>query len=1067
MRCGLMAVLVCWLTCATGLADWKTKTAEPGPTVWCRWAKPVTVDGRLDEWKPGEFGIVIDQAHMTGGNCANPAVVGGDADCSGSLAVKWDGSFLYLALRVRDDVLAPIDPEKGYGKPWEHDGLMFYLHAHEGLASSGRYGKEYRRVATDVGVLLGINYHQPQVKPRKLPGRSRYVIRKTQSGYVLEAGLDLNALGYRQPLPGDRLKMAMILVDRDPGQSAKDAFGQLVWQQGSPRVPTNPRNWRDLRLLRDGWGAELVGTVEGPPQARRLLLKGSLDARDRDLTFQGVRLTDAGGNVVKELKTSQRLAKGKRLSLLGEADVADLADGVYAVHAVVRAGGAEQVLGPVTQTEIVKHRVQVQAPAPVQTPLPVRYSLPANRHRPPTLKKINKDTYLEWIQEHARTDLTRLHGGPLKKAWKYAHNSGFLAAYLYAQTQDPFYAEVARAAWKSAVGWTKTQDKEGAVHVQLHYLMAKFMRESGLLTEKDEPAIREFLLTSSRRCCWAHYGWKADPWRRGAGHSSLGPAVGRYYAVHRYPDIPEAKLWTKYYNLTWGDWWEHRDTIYNDTGYRALFLKDVFLTAYLTGRDDLFTDKEAMKFWERLMWTTAPNGAHPHYGDTNGWSTELGFYAFYFEYIAAKTRDGRFKYAAHRIFDYIVNHCVDPHDYHVQFNEMLFGMTMAHMVADDSVQPKAPGRKSVFLTRKELVPITDEERRAGFGHQIYGFRNGPREIPDKIVFKSNDWDHALWAMIDVCTDAGHNTPAEPTNVAALMDQESVLTCNQGYFDETADLHNVVFAEDLEGLRMPSKMQMSVKVPEFYDRHNASYARVQVADYHGWPIDEERQFLFGRYRFLLLKDVVTFKQDWLCRIGPCWQTQQVGPEVGPNWANTYVRNLWLTGLGTGGGMHRWRQPAWDLLVFHPPQKDNRLEIVDRYKDQIWRVLPTRLRYAWRGMGRKGQQRHWTTLLLPHAPMRKPSELVDKIHVLADTLKLTALHVATDKYYEDWMVLNDTGGKVTVGTIQTDARQVQLWVRNDRHGTFQDGWVLAEGGTFIKFNGKELARVKKGQRIDKKF
>jgi len=1066
---GLSCLMALMVTCGTVVAEqaaeaqWSFKTGDPGPTVWCEEpAKPIHVDGKLDEWDPGQFQIALDKAHMTGNSYYDPPIINGDADCSGRVALAWDGAFLFIALKVRDDVLAPVDPEKGYGKPWFHDGLMLHLHAHAGLERSGRYGKEFRRDPSDRCALLGLSYYQSGFGPRSLPGESRYVARSCEGGYELEAAIELKALGYTDPRPGDRLKLALILVDQDPGAPALDAFGQLVWQFG--RSHGNPHDWADLRLMRGSWGVEVIACTRRADEALPLCIKMSLDAARPGVTFKGVRLLDEAGNQVLALPAARRMKPGQRLTGSIEVNVSALAEGTYEVHPVVEVAGREFNGWATTQVALGGNAGTEQPPTSVLVPDPGHFSLSARYYRPPTLQTVNKEAYLDFLKEHARPILER-HMPNFSKPWRHAPSYGFLAAYLYAQTGDPFYAEVSKAALESSIGWTEVQDQEGSHKTEWQWLMVDLMRQTGLVPEDQEPRVRQFLLTTARRSCWGHYGWKAQPWRRGAGHSSLGPAVARYYALVRIPQMvpeDEARTWRKYFELTWNDWWQHRDTIYNDTGYRALLLNHIFLCAYLTGREDLFTDPEAMKFWERLLHTTAPCGAVPHYGDTNGWSTEIGMYAFYFEYLAAKTGDGRFKHAAHRIFDYIVNHCVNVHDYHMQAFEMVWGIALAHMVADDSVEAKAPGRQSRLLTRKEIVMLPKDHKEE-FGHQVYGMVLGPRDVPDKIVFKSSDRPEDLWAMIDLCGAAGHNEPPEPTNVAALVDKESVLTCNQGYMDETPDLHNVVFAEDLEGKRFDVP-PMAISVPEFYDRNQASYARVRVENYHGWPIDEERQFLFGRYRFLLLKDVLTFKEPWMCRIGPCWQAQQVGPEIGPNWANTYVANLFLSGLGTGGGFHRWKNPHWDLLVYHPLKQDCSLEVVNRFEEQPYRVLPVRLRYAWEGMGRKGERLHFTTLLLPHDPVWKPSELIKKIRVLADTPSLTAIHVATDRYYEDWMLLNDTGEPVTVGELETDARQLHLC---EYKGRPPHKRVMAEGGTFVRFRGKEIARVPAGKPIDMNF
>jgi len=434
------------------------------------------------------------------------------------------------------------------------------------------------------------------------------------------------------------------------------------------------------------------------------------------------------------------------------------------------------------------------------------------------------------------------------------------------------------------------------------------------------------------------------------------------------------------------------------------------------------------------------------------------------------------------MFDYIVNHLVNIHDYHTATDYLLRGVAMAHMVADDTVKPVAPESESTVLTRKEIRYVAPGTGNGDLGWNVYNLflgrrRNqgvladmvlGPKDVPDKIVFKSSNEPGSFWAMINLSNQASHNDVPEVGNVDALMDHEAVLSCNQGYMDETPDLHNVVYAEDLEGRTRKAFKRMTIELDGFYDRTHAAYACIRAADYHSWPVDQQRQLLFVKDRLLVIKDVVTFTDTWKCRIGPCWQTQQVGPSVGKHWANTHVDFLFLSGLGQGLGIQRWKQPTRDLLVFHPPQTDCSFSMVVRHdlnekdeqkqKETWWRVLPVRLQYTWQGTGHKGLQRHFTTLLLPHAPQQNASRLAGGIEVLADDLKLTALHVRLPDGRRDWIVLNDTGHRVTAGAIETDARQVHLVISTDKRH------VMAEGGTFVNFNGKPIAT---GPAVDEAF
>jgi hypothetical protein len=1040
-------------------AQWTFSTVDPGATVWCgQPARAITIDGKLEEWQDGDFTILLDKGHLAGAVYASPAIAGGDADCSGRIGMRWEGDILYIAAAVRDDKLAPIDPKKGYAAPWLHDGLMVYLKAPDALLQTGRYGQEYRRdPKVEAFATLGLTYYQAGAQPRPLPGTSRYVTRAMSGGYILEAAIDLPGMGYLQPLSGDRFKLSLLLTDQDPGALPNDAFGQLIWELGPADSAHDPATWGTLCLLRDGAGGSVIASVQEDDGARHLYVKALLDARRDDTLFQGVQVIGGDGKVAVAIPANQPIKPGRRLVALADAHAATLGQGTYTVRLMMKAG-AKTVTHDYARVTFAGRSTAVSLPPTLAAPDPARVQ---KLERPSRMKTVTKDDYLAFAEKMARQTLTA-YKPLMKDAWKYGPDYGMVAAYLYQQTKDPFYAETAKGSFDGAYKWALANDKkQGWVHTEDLWLMVKFMREGGLLTPADEPRVRELLITSGRNACVGAYDWNASPYRRGTGHSSLGPATARWYVARAYPEIPEKELFTRYFNLTWNDWWQYRDTSYNDTSYRALWMSIVLKLAYLTGeKEEIFTDPEARKLWERMLYTIAPNGAVPHYGNTNGWATAQGLYIFFMEYLATKTRDGRYKTAAHRAFDYMVNHSVDVRDYHFEYDTMMHGAILAHMVADDTVKEAPLGGQSRLLTRKETLRVKMGQK-MDFGSYAYFFAPGPKDVPDKLIFKSDERDEALWAMIDACDDADHNAPGQPTNVVALMENEAVLGCDQGYMDKTLDLHNVVYLEDIEGTQSVLKPTRTT-VPEFTDWKLATTARVCVANYQGFPVDEERRFFFVRNAFLLMKDTVTFRDSMLCRLGPCWQTQQIHPIYGANWADTAVPSLFLTGLGTGGGLHRWKNPARDLLVYHPAQPGRMLEMLNRYQDQPWRVLPLRLRYTWKGLAKQGERLHFTTLLLPHAPVTNPAELAAGITTLADSLTLTALRITAIKDREDWVVLNDTGDAVTVGELETDARQMHLTVITGRTPSRH---LLMVGGKYVKLKGETLARAEKETVVDR--
>lgn len=89
---------------------------------------------------------------------------------------------------------------------------------------------------------------------------------------------------------------------------------------------------------------------------------------------------------------------------------------------------------------------------------------------------------------------------------------------------------------------------------------------------------------------------------------------------------------------------------------------------------------------------------------------------------------------------------------------------------------------------------------------------------------------------------------------------------------------------------------------------------------------------------------------------------------------------------------------------------------------------------------------------------------KIEALADSLEVTALHLNTLQTREEWVLLNDSGKAVTAGVLETDARQLYLYIDTGK----QPGkYVLAEGATFVKLNGQALPLSPQDGRIEGQF
>ena len=90
--------------------------------------------------------------------------------------------------------------------------------------------------------------------------------------------------------------------------------------------------------------------------------------------------------------------------------------------------------------------------------------------------------------------------------------------------------------------------------------------------------------------------------------------------------------------------------------------------------------------------------------------------------------------------------------------------------------------------------------------------------------------------------------------------------------------------------------MESTVPDFADRDLATHARIHVGHYMGYELTHQREFLFVKNRFVLVRDDTAheelFGKPFRAEIGPVWNTQHVGNPRGQNWLNTWFSAHWF-------------------------------------------------------------------------------------------------------------------------------------------------------------------------------
>ncbi|MHC4535544.1 MAG: hypothetical protein ACYS6K_16455 [Planctomycetota bacterium] len=516
-------------------------------------------------------------------------------------------------------------------------------------------------------------------------------------------------------------------------------------------------------------------------------------------------------------------------------------------------------------------------------------------------------------------------------------------------------------------------------------LYRKYLIQGGQMKE-DTIWFRQMWLFYCRNL----HVWDSEPveWRGGC-HRSMPEALSKGLAAKWYPDIPEADNWRRYSELVFGDFWNAKDLPQNDTGYMMGPLIILICGAdQWTGDDRVYTDPGMKRLWERLMVEVTPDGAINPYGPNGGWNSTADYRIAMLERIAAKTGDGRYRFAAHKLYNYLRYQSRNNISNTYQIDDWgSWLIALAYLFANDSIEPVQPDSGSLWNERMEAarIPHTDKsiierlmgnaDPRENHGHVCCSWFMTGKEWPDKLVLRSGWNPGDFFALVEL-----HPTsfPSNPGGIMGLNRWGAPFT--QIVTSKGASKENRLLIEDISGTVRYRYHKEKLRIDEFWrggtmpdirsevtyfkDIPQATFARVRVENVDGLPVVYEREFVFVKNRFLATREIVTFEEGFHARIAPLWNTHNIGPQIGDHWANTFIS----APIGDNGN-RSMKTPPVDLLVWFAPRRDCRLQVVDRFiSDPRSRDCPTQLRYAWEGTAEIGQQLNFTQVYYPHQPYR---------------------------------------------------------------------------------------------------
>lgn len=1031
---------------------------------------PIVIDGKLNEWDMAHSPYTIS---ADGKNPRNEAFVGydtpvkGDADCSGRAALAWDEKYLYVAGEITDDHLVGIKPNSfGNQGPagWFCDALMF------GMTSARQPMKTNTpfQPTPFIGLRFVVNpgsrgtlVPDPQnsiLDKRDLywitTPNTKYVSLETDKGYNVEAAIPWSDLNF-VARPGERFFFSFLLADTDPGQSLK----QIGWGFDM----NSPKNYPVFRLAdaNDMLGLLTPDTDEvtgGQPFA----VRAELDAVTGKAKLSAVRLVDAkSGQVLAQQKIAGEVPPKKTgTSLLQFATSAVVKPRACALEEVAAATDGERVVARMPITLVPPKApsapgqggtAEVHHMGPVRT---VQTALWEPRHAP----VMGKQDYVEYLRKHVEPTCKGTARNFINIKYPYGWAYALRCLAMYQITGDMEYATLARDTMdytldSGAMGWFQ-------ITAICQYRYLTWMKDpNGPAVPKDaEKRFRANLAkvaANPSSDLFAESGTHNRVWMR----YELLKLARMVAEQDKLPIDPRVIEYTDYHDKLIGAVGDADDASAN---YHWVFFDAAIGIYFFTGDWKAFLANPGyQKTLSRYVEMAAPDGAVPQFASCNGWNM-VGESMWAYELMSALTKDGRYRWTSHRIAEYYYNHLdYKANQYHLPFDEACNNFTIAYLLADDSVAPKPPTVASRVTWRHPMKQLSREEVRARPGTWYYQM-DATKWIPDKAILNSDNTPYGLWGMMDLLPMGGHAGEL-PGDLIALVQNDAALLVGQGYYENTPDFQNTMWVEDLDGLPTDTRI-MDTTVPVFVDDPAFTYVRIQTDRYAHLPLTYTRDCFFFKNGFVVLKDRVRYNTTMKTRLGPCIQTRDLGPQSGDNWFNTYYDELYYTGLGLGRGVQVIRNPNWDLLVYFTPRKNYQQTMIDRFKENPYRDSPVQLRQSWTGMAKTGQELTFTTVLLPHAPVMTPADLLTppadakdspRIEVVRDDNNVTVLKVISDAGNRPrnvtYLMLNNTGQSAKTDWLTSDG--LLAVVNCDK-----DGKVLTKAvvdGALLTYQGENLS------------
>ncbi len=281
----------------------------------------------------------------------------------------------------------------------------------------------------------------------------------------------------------------------------------------------------------------------------------------------------------------------------------------------------------------------------------------------------------------------------------------------------------------------------------------------------------------------------------GAMNRSFNAAVGEELLIVLDPTesvgAPPTGGRQSYVDAIWNSWWTHGDFTENSDGYGGLSLATLLWWIDTKGNPALLQDPDRIPWIAgRYLHYVTPLGPTAHYGDSVGFAANINHWIYIFEACGAAYQDGRYRWAAHRLHQYVVAHRVEMVQWGNILTSYLNGLLEASLAADYTLAPVVPESGSLVTFRQDVRQRTREERDASPG-DFYEVLE--EVVADKVILRTGWGESDLFAMVEASTSSGHGH-YDTGSVNGFVNDGSVLLVDTPYLIKGTANHNTFQAQ---------------------------------------------------------------------------------------------------------------------------------------------------------------------------------------------------------------------------------------------------------------------------------